>query len=73
MHRVKFKLFQDDKVHEYNEDVAVNLQASGRGKILKQVGTRTPVGVDLNKEEKKERMLDALRKAREAKKAKKDE
>lgn len=38
--RVKVKLFQDDKIHEYNEDVAVRLEKSGRCRIIASVGAR---------------------------------
>lgn len=38
MERVKVKLFQDGKIHEYNEDIAERLEASGRCKILGVVG-----------------------------------
>ena len=69
---VRVELYEDSKVHVYTEAVAQRLAASGRCKILRFVEPHVS-GADLNKEEKKERMLDALRKAREAKKAKKDE
>ena len=41
--KVKVKLFQDDKIHEYNKDIAERLEASGRCKILGTVGVKAIV------------------------------
>ncbi len=38
---LRVKLFQDGKIHEYNDDVAERLEASGRCKILERVGVKS--------------------------------
>lgn len=52
MRKLRVKLFQDGKIHEYKEDVAERLEASNRCKILGVVGAR-PVKLESEDNSKK--------------------